>query len=90
MKNIEEIVRKVVVEQLAPAQVINLSVMEDVDADGDPIFRIAVVFNAEKDRLDPDRVVGLTRHLRNHLDELAPERFPIFSFMTVEEADAAA
>lgn len=89
-RNIDEIVRKVVVEQLTPAKVINLYVMEDVDTDGDPFFRIAVVFNAGKDRLDPDRVVGLTRHLRNHLDELAPERFPIFSFTTVGEADTAA
>lgn len=95
MTSIDEIIRKVVEAQLAPAQVLKLSVKEDVDADGDPIFRIVVVFEAEENRLDPDRVVGLTRHLRNHLDELGddldelgPERFPIFSFMTAEEADA--
>ncbi|MYK31346.1 MAG: hypothetical protein F4051_06360 [Boseongicola sp. SB0670_bin_30] len=92
-----ELVKQVVETQLSPALVHNLSVKEDVDADGDPIFRIVVVFEAEKDRLDPDRVVGLARHLRNHLveseddwDESVLERFPIFSFMTAEEADAAA
>ena len=97
MRNIDEIVKQVVETRLAPARVLNLSVREDVDSDGDPIFRIVVVFEAEGDRLDPDRVVGLTRHLRNRLDELGsdlgelvPERFPMFTFMTAEEANAAA
>ncbi len=96
MISIDEIVKHVVVTQLAPARVVDLSVTEDVDFDGDPIFRIVVVFEAEGNRLDPERVVGLARHLRNRLGELGnelgeldSERFPIFSFMTVEEANAA-
>ncbi len=93
MKSIDEIVKHVVETQLAPARIVDLSVTEDVDFDGDPIFRIVVVFEAEGNRLDPERVVGLTRHLRNYLDDLGElnlERFPIWSFMTSEEANAAA
>ena len=79
-------VQQVVEQQLAPAQIVNLSIEEAEDADGDPIFRILVVFKAEDDRLDPERVLGLRRHLREPLDALDSDRFPIFSFMTSEEA----
>ena len=91
MAEIDEIVKQVelvVEQQLAPAQIVDLSVKEAEDADGDPIFRISVVFNAKEGRLDPERVLGLIRHLRN---KLGSDRFPVLSFMTSEEAaDAAA
>ncbi|MDE0521499.1 MAG: hypothetical protein OXH79_06045 [Boseongicola sp.] len=87
----DAIVKPVLEEQLAPAQIVNLSVTEDEDADGEPILDIAVVFEAEDDRLDPNQVVGLIRHLRGPLIEIGSDRFPILSFMTPEEAaDAAA
>lgn len=88
---IRAVIKQVVVDQLAPAQVVGLTVTEAEDSDGDPIFNIVVVFKAEDDRLDPERVLGLTRHLREPLHGLGQEnRFPIWSFMTQEEADAAA
>lgn len=87
---VSAVIRRVVVDQLAPAQVVDLFVTKAEDSDGDPIFNIVVVFKAEDDRLDPERVLGLTRHLREPLHELGEYRFPIWSFMTSEEADAAA
>ncbi|MDE0699021.1 MAG: hypothetical protein OXH76_24645 [Boseongicola sp.] len=87
----DAIVKPVFAEQLAPAQIVNFSVTEDEDADGEPILDIVVVFEAEGDRLDPNQVVGLIRHLRGPLNEIGSDRFPILSFMTSEEAaDAAA
>ncbi len=91
MKNIDKIVKQVVQKQLAPAEIVNLTVEEAEDADGDPILRIEVVFKAAGDRLDPEKVLGLGRHLRERLHESSPHRFPVFSFMTSEEAlDATA
>ena len=90
LDEIRDVIRQVATNQLAPAQVVDLMVTRAEDADGDPIFDIVVVFKAENDRLDPDRVLGLTRHLQESLNELHESRFPIWSFMTSEEADAAA
>lgn len=89
-RKIRDVIEEVVAEQLAPAQVVNLIVTKAEDSDGDPIFNIVVVFKAEDDRLDPERVLGLTRHLREPLHKLGENRFPIWSFMTSEEADATA
>ena len=74
--------------QLAPARIVDLTAVEAEDADGDPILRIMVVFEAEDDRLDPKKVLGLVRHLREPLKELIADRFPILSFMTSAEAAA--
>ena len=85
------IVKPVLEAQLAPAQIVNVFVTEDDDADGEPILNITVVFEAEDNRLDPKQVLGLIRHLRGPLNESGSDRFPILSFMTSEEAaDATA
>ena len=91
MKEIYKVVNRVVREQLAPTQIVNLTVNEAEDADGDPILRIEVVFDAARGRPDPKKVLGLIRHLRRPLlDEGGSERFPVFSFMTTDEASDAA
>jgi hypothetical protein len=85
-----EAIKKVVATQLAPARIVDVSVKEDVDHDGDRILRISVVFEAEGDRLDPKKVVGLVRHLREPFEELHEDRFPLFSFMIPSEVTGAA
>ena len=91
MANIDKIVKQVVQNQLAPARIVNLTVMEAEDVDGDPILRIEVVFKAAGDRLDPEKVLGLGPRLPKRLHKANADRFPVFSFMTSEEAaDAAA
>ena len=91
MTKIDDVVKRVVQEQLAPAQIIGLTVEEAEDADGDPILRIEVIFEVAENRLDPEKVLGLIRHVRKPLTELGADRFPVFSFMTADEAaDAAA
>ena len=84
--NHDEFVKRVLEEQLAPARIVDLSVKEGKDADGEPILNITVVFEAENDRLDPNQVLGLIRHLREPLNEIGSDLFPILSFMTEEEA----
>ena len=84
-------VRKVVQKQLAPAKIVGLTEEEANDHEGDPILRIEVVFDAPGDLLDPNKVLGLGRHLRKRLHELGTDRFPIVSYMTPDEvSDAAA
>ena len=46
MNNIDEIVKQVVQRELEPAEIVKLTLEETVDADGDPILDIEVVFKA--------------------------------------------
>lgn len=84
------VIRDVVEHQLAPARIVSVSVSEDDDFDGDPILRIDVVFEIEGDQLDPQKVMGLARHLREPLERLEEDRFPVFSFFKPDEVDGAA
>ena len=90
MQEVHDAVKDVVEAQLAPANIVELFVDEDEDADGDPIFLIVVVVEAEGTQPDPEQILGLTRHLNKRLNDLQKEHFPIFSFMTSEEAANAA
>ena len=85
---VSEAIRKVVTQQLAPTKIVDVKVSEDTDHDGDPILRIVVVFDG--DRLEPQKVVGLTRHLREPFQKLQEHRFPMFSFKKPSEIDGAA
>lgn len=89
MQNIDEILKKRIQEQLAPAQIIDVISEEAEGYDGDPILNITVVFKAENDRLDPEKVLGLISHLRPTLRKLKLDRFPIPYFMTPEEVEYA-
>lgn len=86
----QEIIEQVVTEQLAPARIVKVMVEEDLDHDGDEILRVRIVFEAEDDKLDTDKVLELAGHLIRALEEISEERFPIPYFITPEEQDHAA
>ena len=94
MKQISEQLKTAIAEvlerQLAPAQVLSFDVVRDMDQDGDPILLVQVVFDADAGRLDSDRILGLPRHLREALDDLEEDSFPVFSFVKPGELEGAA
>lgn len=83
-------VRDVVSRRLYPAIVTDVSVKTDFDHDGDPILHITIVFQADGDKLQADKVLGLARHLREPLEKIGEDLFPVFTFMTPEEVQGAA
>ncbi|QBY02010.1 hypothetical protein E2K80_15790 [Rhodophyticola sp. CCM32] len=87
---ISEVIRRVVAEQLDPARIVDVTVSDDVDHDDEPILRVEVIFEVEGDRLDPKKVMGLVRHLREPLQALHEKRFPMISFLTLDEFSGAA
>lgn len=84
-ENFDETLKEIIQKRLEPAKIVNLSCQEDLDADGDPIFRIRVVFKAEDNLLDSNKTFGLARHLRETMGKIFVERHPIFYFSTKEE-----
>lgn len=84
-----QVVRKVVEEQLAPVRIIDVTVDEDFDQSGDRILRVAIVVERGDNKLDPVKVMGLARHLREPLERIEEDRFPVFTFLRPGETNGA-
>lgn len=82
-----ELVGTVVRRQFSDAVIHGVAVKPGVDHDGDAILRVTVVVAPGIKMLDPDKMLGLVRHLRPELAEAGIEDFPIVNY--VAQADAA-
>ncbi|MDE2760351.1 MAG: hypothetical protein OXH90_08665 [Paracoccaceae bacterium] len=89
-ENFDKTLKEIIQKRLEPAEIVRLSFKEDEDADGDPIMRIRIVFKADEDLLDPNKTLGLARHLRETMGNIFIERHPIFYFRTQEEDESLA
>lgn len=89
-ENFDKTLKEIIQKRLEPAEIVRLSFKEDEDADGDPIMRIRIVFKADDDLLDPNKTLGLARHLRETMGNIFVERHPIFYFRTQEEDESLA
>ena len=89
MKDIDKILKPYVEKQLAPATIVDLYSEEAEDVDSDPILEINVVYEAKNNLLDPEKVLGLARSLRQPLGEMDSDPYPVFTFMIPEEVDIA-
>ncbi len=90
MDDLKSVLLRVIKEHLSPANVLSVDVVADNDHDGDPILRVVIVFEVEGDRLDPRQIKSLGRHLREPLEKINEERFPVFSFKTLSEQSSEA
>ena len=87
MQKSDKILKQIIQEQLAPAIIIEVITEETEDHEGYPILRIKVVCKPVNDRLDPEKVLDL--HLHPIINELSSDCYPVFSYMTPEEAKFA-
>lgn len=85
LDNILNEIRAVVEDQLSPAAVHDIHLERDVDHDGDPILRVTIVVEVPDQGLDPARVRGLIRHLREPLGDFSDVGFPVISLRTPKE-----
>ena len=85
MSHIEQAILPTVSARLAGVEIVDCTVTEDLDHDGDKILRVSVTFRSDGRKLDTERVKGLIRHLRHALAKIGEDRFPIMRFQTVEE-----
>lgn len=77
LKEIENDVRRVTAKLFPGAEIVRIDVVDDEDADGDPIYRITVVVTAIQPVLS-DKLPGFVRHLRSGWTN--DNRFPMVSF----------
>lgn len=81
-RTIEQIVR----QRLSGTRVTQIGVKADYDRDGDPIFRITIVFDSKPTAQDVEKMAGLVGHIRSGLDDANADRFPLVSFISKREA----
>ena len=86
LDKIRDIIRELVASELAPVKVLDVSVEESIDGDGDEYLRIRTLYDGVPKDLDYNRVVGIVRLLRPRLLELAGESaFPVISYISKDD-----
>lgn len=85
LDRISDTIRGVVEQQLQPARVTEVVLHGEFDHDGDPILRIQIVLEMPEGGLDPSKVRGLIRHLREPLNDFSEVGFPVLSITTPAE-----
>lgn len=90
MNNVEEAIQDVVRARFSNVNILRVDVKEGEDHDGDRVFFVTVVFDADIKDLDASRLSGLTRHLRSRLFDMGEERFPYTRFVSKADFEGAA
>lgn len=85
---IKSIIDKTVRDRLGEAAIHSVNIIEDVDFDGQPVFRVTVIFEAKRGKLDAEKTSGITRHIRHKLLEIDESKFPFFRFVSTSDAKA--
>lgn len=81
IREIEQLIADVARAQFPNATIEAVHVMPDYDSDGDPIYRVILVFESAKG-LESRATSSFVRHVRPKLEEHNKFRFPLVSFMT--------
>ncbi len=79
------IIRKTLEDQFCGMEIVSVAVTEDQDVDGEPVLRVTVVHDTDREELDPSLLSGVLRHLRPALSEHGDRRFPVMSFVAAED-----
>lgn len=72
-------------EHIAPAQLKELRIFEESDADGDPILRVQVILDKSGPKIAADKILFATGIARAALSELKDSRFPLLTFPGSDE-----
>ncbi len=84
----DEAIRKAIEETLKPARIREVRVREDVDHDGDPVFRITIILASDNEDVKTKQALNLWDAVIKAAKRFDDEwRFPIFTFMTPSEVE---
>ncbi|TCP27752.1 hypothetical protein [Rhodovulum adriaticum] len=90
MADIENAIEDVVRKRFAGVNIVRVDVEEGEDHDGDRVFFVNVVFDADIKDLDASRLSSITRHLRTRLFDMGEDRFPYTRFVSKADFEGAA
>ena len=86
MQQIHQIISDLVLKQFAQGMVGKITASEDVDSEGDAVIRVMVVYDPEKGAFEPRKLLGLTWAVREALEEVKINSFPIFRFVSQKDS----
>lgn len=89
LPSIKRIVTQTLRRDFDHIRIIDVEVHEGVDADGDEVLRINVIFEGTPRDLDAKKLSGAIRHLRPKLDKIHPA-LPLLSFISKADRDRRA
>lgn len=75
---------------LGPTTLVDIEIEEDVDSDGDEVLRMRVVYDESTGELSDLRVYQAPGLVIEALEEVSEDRFPLMTFVSKEDSEAAA
>ena len=87
--SVNEAIRSALTAHMSPMRVVDLSLTEIRDSDGDEALRIEVVYDPMIPP-SPAKMFSLTTVLREVLAQNSDQRFPLVSFVSQDEWGEAA
>lgn len=83
---LEDIVRKVVLERFDDVETAEIRIDHGKDQDGDPVIYVKIVLeDADMEKIEAGRAVGMVRHFLPKMIKAGYEGFPIPSFIKRSE-----
>ena len=88
MQDVNEIFKELIQKLLYPAKILEVTSEENEDHDGDPVVDFHIIFEAENDYIDTEKIVSLPRLLGPTFQEIYKDKlYATYSYMTPEEAE---
>lgn len=89
-EDIKKVILETLMAHVTPALLTDAIVLQEVDADGEPILRIRAVVNSAGPELTSDKIFSATGRLRDALEAVGETRFPLLSFPSSSEIPGVA
>lgn len=89
VRKLEEIIRSKLAAEYKRLKVVNVKVREDADFEDDDVIYVDVVFEGPLQDTDAGALSGVVRKVRPALFEIDESAFPIFSFISKDDARRA-
>jgi len=86
LNQIKEVVAETLRADFHNVKILRVDVDQDVDADGDDVLLISVVFEGRPKDLDASKLSGAVRNVRPKLRDIGEAAFPLFSFVSRRDA----
>lgn len=81
IEQIKRVVTKALAADFRAVKILDVKIQEDVDADGDEVLLIEVIFEGAPE-LDARKISGAIRYLRPKLSAIKETAFPVLSFIS--------
>jgi len=84
-RRLKRLVNEVLRERITDADIQSVSIVRDVDDDGEAILRLKIVFDGAKNSLDSNQTSSVARYVVSRLANEGEHAFPVISYVAESE-----